>query len=78
MNVAVGGTNGWFPDNVGEKPWLDGSQSELALSPLLFVSEILPKRRDAGLCDEPERVVQDVADERRGSVVDRVRPVLVL
>ncbi|GBE85656.1 glycoside hydrolase family 16 protein [Sparassis crispa] len=25
LNVAVGGTNGWFPDNVGNKPWLDGS-----------------------------------------------------
>ncbi|KAJ7245463.1 hypothetical protein C8J57DRAFT_1361993 [Mycena rebaudengoi] len=23
-NVAVGGTNGWFPDGP-EKPWLDGS-----------------------------------------------------
>ena len=28
MNVAVGGTNGWFPDGVGGKPWLDGSLSE--------------------------------------------------
>jgi beta-glucanase (GH16 family) len=28
MNVAVGGTNGWFPDNAGDKPWLDGSLSE--------------------------------------------------
>jgi len=25
MNVAVGGTNGWFPDGIGNKPWLDGS-----------------------------------------------------
>ncbi|KAI0771445.1 concanavalin A-like lectin/glucanase [Irpex lacteus] len=25
MNVAVGGTNGWFPDGIGGKPWLDGS-----------------------------------------------------
>ncbi|TFK51373.1 putative member of glycoside hydrolase family GH16 [Heliocybe sulcata] len=23
MNVAVGGTNGWFPDNVGDKPWFN-------------------------------------------------------
>ena len=28
MNVAVGGTNGWFPDNVGDKPWLDRSDSK--------------------------------------------------
>jgi len=27
LNVAVGGTNGWFPDGP-EKPWLDGSSSE--------------------------------------------------
>jgi len=25
LNVAVGGTSGWFPDGYGEKPWLDGS-----------------------------------------------------
>ncbi|OCB89589.1 putative member of glycoside hydrolase family GH16 [Sanghuangporus baumii] len=29
MNVAVGGTNGWFPDNVGDKPWLDQSDSAM-------------------------------------------------
>ncbi|RPD53563.1 concanavalin A-like lectin/glucanase [Lentinus tigrinus ALCF2SS1-7] len=30
MNVAVGGTNGWFPDGVGDKPWLDGSLSAMS------------------------------------------------
>lgn len=25
MNVAVGGTNGWFPDGAGNKPWLNGA-----------------------------------------------------
>ncbi|KAK3988458.1 glycoside hydrolase [Cladorrhinum sp. PSN332] len=25
LNVAVGGTNGWFEDNINGKPWLDGS-----------------------------------------------------
>ncbi|KAK3372220.1 glycoside hydrolase family 16 protein [Podospora didyma] len=25
LNVAVGGTNGWFQDNVNGKPWLDNS-----------------------------------------------------
>lgn len=25
LNVAVGGTNGWFKDNTNGKPWLDGS-----------------------------------------------------
>ena len=28
LDVAAGGTNGWFPDGVGDKPWLDGSLSE--------------------------------------------------
>jgi hypothetical protein len=23
--MAVGGTNGWFPDGSGDKPWLDNS-----------------------------------------------------
>jgi len=29
MNVAVGGTNGWFPDNKpkGKKPWINGAAS---------------------------------------------------
>ncbi|GLB42876.1 putative glycosyl hydrolases family 16 [Lyophyllum shimeji] len=30
MNVAVGGTNGWFPDSSGDKPWLDGSRTAMA------------------------------------------------
>ncbi|KAF8063423.1 GH16 beta-1,3-glucan recognition protein [Lyophyllum atratum] len=30
LNVAVGGTNGWFPDSAGDKPWLDGSQTAMA------------------------------------------------
>ncbi|KAF9448411.1 glycoside hydrolase family 16 protein [Macrolepiota fuliginosa MF-IS2] len=29
MNVAVGGTNGWFPDGSGDKPWLDGSNTAM-------------------------------------------------
>ncbi|KAL1599975.1 hypothetical protein SLS59_006048 [Nothophoma quercina] len=27
INVAVGGTNGWFEDGKSAKPWLDGSQT---------------------------------------------------
>jgi beta-glucanase (GH16 family) len=30
LNVAVGATNGYFPDGVGSKPWVDGS--EMAMS----------------------------------------------
>ncbi|PCH34591.1 glycoside hydrolase family 16 protein [Wolfiporia cocos MD-104 SS10] len=29
MDVAVGGTSGWFPDGVGNKPWLDASDSAM-------------------------------------------------
>ncbi|KAJ7267508.1 glycoside hydrolase family 16 protein [Mycena rebaudengoi] len=25
LSLAVGGTSGWFPDGVGDKPWFDGS-----------------------------------------------------
>jgi len=25
LDVAVGGTNGWFPDGAGDKPWLNGN-----------------------------------------------------
>jgi hypothetical protein len=28
LDVAVGGTNGWFPDNAGDKPWLNGALSQ--------------------------------------------------
>ena len=27
LDVAVGGTNGWFPDGAGDKPWLNGAIS---------------------------------------------------
>ena len=27
INLAAGGTSGWFPDDVGGKPWYDGSAS---------------------------------------------------
>ncbi|KAF8225474.1 concanavalin A-like lectin/glucanase [Tricholoma matsutake] len=29
LDVAVGGTNGWFPDGVDNKPWLDGSRTAM-------------------------------------------------
>lgn len=27
LDVAVGGTNGWWPDGAGKKPWLNGALS---------------------------------------------------
>ena len=32
INLAVGGTNGYFPDNLGNKPWSD---STLGLMPVM-------------------------------------------
>lgn len=29
LNVAVGGTNGWFPDGAGNKPWIDNSKTAM-------------------------------------------------
>ncbi|KZT30231.1 glycoside hydrolase family 16 protein [Neolentinus lepideus HHB14362 ss-1] len=29
MDVAVGGTNGWFADNVGDKPWINGATNAM-------------------------------------------------
>jgi len=29
LDVAVGGTNGWFPDGVGDKPWVDASTTAM-------------------------------------------------
>jgi len=39
LDVAVGATNGWFPDGVGGKPWLDGS---LSTSSYGFLVDTLP------------------------------------
>jgi hypothetical protein len=30
LDVAVGGTNGFFPDNVGGKPWVDSSLTAMS------------------------------------------------
>ncbi|KZT63256.1 glycoside hydrolase family 16 protein [Daedalea quercina L-15889] len=29
LDLAVGGTSGWFPDGVGDKPWLDASSAAM-------------------------------------------------
>ncbi|KAI0782755.1 concanavalin A-like lectin/glucanase domain-containing protein [Abortiporus biennis] len=30
LDLAAGGTSGWFPDKVGDKPWFDGSATAMA------------------------------------------------
>lgn len=53
LNVAVGGTSGWFPDGFGGKPWLDGSLSMCyVLSPLQHSHPSLVPSRHVGLCQE--------------------------
>jgi beta-glucanase (GH16 family) len=58
LNVAVGGTNGWFPDGVGNKPWLDGSATAM----LDFI-----KSKDQWLKTWAEK------EEDRAMVVDSVK-----
>ena len=38
MNVAVGGTSGWFPNGAGDKPWLDHSMSTYLVTSLPYLS----------------------------------------
>ena len=48
IDLAVGGTSGWFPDNKGNKPWYDGS-----LSMLFFLAKfvVVPDCRVAAMRD---------------------------
>jgi hypothetical protein len=58
MNVAVGGTNGWFPDRIGDKPWLDGSATAM---------------RDFALKQSDWYATWPADVERRALVVDYVK-----
>lgn len=42
MNVAVGGTNGFFPDSMGKKPWVNAQQSVAPSSFWSALSSWLP------------------------------------
>ncbi|KAJ7909654.1 gram-negative bacteria-binding protein, partial [Mycena leptocephala] len=58
MNVAVGGTNGWFPDGQGDKPWLNQAGNPM---------EDFIKNKNQWLPTWPENV------EDRAMVVDYVK-----
>jgi hypothetical protein len=76
LNVAVGSTNGWFPEGQGNKPWLDQAQSEFASrsnSWWRLCPCYLPSRSPARLRQGHRAVVPDVAIECRGPRVGRVR-----
>ncbi|EGN97386.1 glycoside hydrolase family 16 protein, partial [Serpula lacrymans var. lacrymans S7.3] len=52
LDLAVGGTNGWFPDNAGGKPWLDGSDTamrDFALAQDTWYSSWAPSVEDRSL-----------------------------
>lgn len=63
MNVAVGSTNGWFPDNAGNKSWFDGSLSEQPPSVLVVGTALLTFlcSGHARLCEGPKPMVRDLA-----------------
>ena len=63
LDLAVGGTSGWFPDGVGGKPWLDGSNGEYPVSVNRVCRTDAEDSRsgDARLCKGAGPVVRDVA-----------------
>jgi len=66
ISLAVGGTPGWFPDDVGGKPWFDGSTS---MSSRLLVARqdansVAPLSCDVRLCSCQGPVVPDMANGR--------------
>lgn len=78
IDLAVGGTSGWFPDGVGGKPWFDKSGSECqCYSSLSYASVLIFAAHhyscDARLRPGAEHVVRDVANGRERSRVESVR-----
>lgn len=69
LDVAVGGTNGWFPDGAGNKPWLNGAISadfslfERARQRLTLSDR--RSRRHAAFRSVTRQMVTDLASERR-------------
>lgn len=41
MNVAVGGTNGWFPDGQGNKPWLNQDTRKSSINASAYANSCL-------------------------------------
>ncbi|CDO70155.1 Glycoside Hydrolase Family 16 protein [Trametes cinnabarina] len=58
MNLAVGGTNGWFPEGVGDKPWVDASKTAM---------RDFAEKQDVWYATWPQNV------EERALVVDSVK-----
>ena len=58
INLSAGGTSGWFPDNIGGKPWIDASLSTYSPSPLssllslTFIGCNLAAMRDFALAQD--------------------------
>ena len=63
INLSAGGTSGWFPDNVGGKPWIDASLCTYLPSPLFPCVDLrwAQSSCDARLCAGAGYVVCYVA-----------------
>ena len=76
MNVAVGGTTGWFPDGQGDKPWLNQGQGELLFVFFCFFFLVFRQSWDdssyEGFCKGDSGVVRYLADEAGGPCDDYV------
>ncbi|KAH8105318.1 concanavalin A-like lectin/glucanase domain-containing protein [Cristinia sonorae] len=74
MHVAVGGTNGWFPDGVGDKPWLDGSLSQgVLIQPPLSLSFPPAAMRDFAKQQDTWSKTWAQNIEERAMVIDSVK-----
>ncbi|KAI0315683.1 glycoside hydrolase family 16 protein [Amylostereum chailletii] len=58
LDVAIGGTNGWFPDGAGNKPWLNGATNAM---------QVFAQKQDEWLATWPED------DDDRAMRVDSVK-----
>ncbi|KAK0213777.1 GH16 beta-1,3-glucan recognition protein [Armillaria fumosa] len=58
LDIAIGGTNGWFEDGYGDKPWLDGSSTAM---------RDFYNKKDTWYATWPEDV------EQRAFVIDSVK-----
>lgn len=64
LDVAIGGTNGWFPDAAGNKPWLNGELGASDMLSLMICDNVLKsgRRCDAQVRPHTGRLVFHLAD----------------
>lgn len=75
IDLAAGGTSGWFPDSKGNKPWFDGSTGTSILISDFIVSSPLTHWSiscHVWLCVEPIDLVRNMAHQCRRSCFQNV------